>query len=62
MWVLDVEEMKSFSKIDLKDVSWWMSFEDACKPHVSIIAKLSKERCNFLITGGRLSEAAQKHD
>jgi hypothetical protein len=55
MWVLDVEEMESFSKIDLKDVSWWMSFKDASKPQVSIIAKLFKERCIFLITGGRLS-------
>jgi len=32
-------------KIDLKDVSWWMSIKDVCKPKVLIIAKLSKEGC-----------------
>jgi hypothetical protein len=31
MWALDVKEMESLSKIDLKDVSWWMSIKDACK-------------------------------
>jgi hypothetical protein len=47
MWVLDVEEMESSSKIDLKDVSWWMSIKDACKPQIPIIAKLSKKMCIF---------------
>jgi hypothetical protein len=28
---LEVKEMKSSSKIDLKDVSWWMSIKDAYK-------------------------------
>jgi predicted P-loop ATPase len=31
MWVLDVKEMESSSKIDLKDVSWWMSVKDVYK-------------------------------
>jgi hypothetical protein len=48
MQVLDVKEMKSSFKIDLKDVSWWMSIKDACRLEVPIIAKLSKEGCNFL--------------
>jgi hypothetical protein len=45
MWVLDVKEMESPSKIDLKDVSWWMSIKDACKIGVPIIAILSKIMC-----------------
>jgi hypothetical protein len=32
-------------KINLRDVSCWMSIKEACKLEVSIIAKLSKERC-----------------
>jgi len=39
MWALDAEEMESSSKINLKDVSWWMSIKNACKPGVPIIAK-----------------------
>jgi hypothetical protein len=51
MWALDVEEMESSSKIDLKDVPWWMSIKEAYRPQKPIIAKLSKERCIFLATG-----------
>jgi hypothetical protein len=36
MQVLDVEEMESSSKMDLRDVSWWMSIKDACRLGVSI--------------------------
>jgi hypothetical protein len=39
MGALDVEEMESSSKIDLRDVSWWMSIKDACRLEVSIILK-----------------------
>jgi hypothetical protein len=53
MWALDVEEMKSCSKIDLKNVSWWMSSKDVCRPRVLIIAKLSKEGCISLNARGR---------
>jgi hypothetical protein len=27
---LDVEETESSSKINLRDVSWWMSIKEAC--------------------------------
>jgi hypothetical protein len=40
MWTLNVEKMESFSKIDLKDVSKWMSIIDACKLEAPIINKL----------------------
>ncbi len=58
MWVLDDEEMESFSKISLKDVSWWMSIRDAYNLGASVIAKLSKERCIFLTTKGKLFHIA----
>jgi hypothetical protein len=41
--VLDVKEMESSSNMYLKDVSWWKSIKDACKPKVSITVKLSKK-------------------
>jgi hypothetical protein len=53
MWTLDVEEMESSSKINLKDVSWWMSIKDAYRPRALIIVKLSKERCIYLAARGR---------
>jgi hypothetical protein len=41
MWVLDVEEMESSSKIDdLKDVLWWMSIRNAYRLGVSITVRL----------------------
>jgi hypothetical protein len=52
--VLNVKEMESSFKIDLKDALWWMSIKDACRPQVPIITKLSKEGCIFLVAGGRL--------
>jgi hypothetical protein len=39
MGALDVEEMELSSKIDLRDVSWWMSIKDACRLEMSIILK-----------------------
>jgi hypothetical protein len=62
MRVHDVEEMKSFSKINLKDVSWWMFIKDACRPGVPIITRLSKERCISLTVKGRPFRTACKHD
>jgi hypothetical protein len=50
MQVLDFKEMESSSKIDLKDVSWWMSIKDACRLKALVTAKLSKERCISLAT------------
>jgi hypothetical protein len=40
MWVLDVEEIESSFKIDLKDVSWWKSIKNACKLGASINVRL----------------------
>jgi len=62
MWVLKVKEMESSSKINLKDVSWWMSIKDTYRLVASVIAKLSKERCIPLAEGGRLSWTTQRHD
>jgi len=53
MWAMDVEEMESSSKIDLKDVSWWMSIKDAYRLGALIIVRFSKERCISLVAGGR---------
>jgi hypothetical protein len=39
---LDVEEMELSFKIDLRDVSWWMSIKEAYRPRVPITTKLSK--------------------
>jgi len=52
--------MKSFSKIDLKDVSWWKSIKNACKPKALETSKLSKERCISLVTKGRPARATLK--
>jgi hypothetical protein len=54
--------MESSSKIDLKDVSWWMFIKDACKPRVLVTAKLSKEECISLTARGRSFSATHKHD
>jgi hypothetical protein len=45
MWALDVKEMESSSKIDLRDVSWWKSIKNACKPGALVTTKHSKEGC-----------------
>jgi hypothetical protein len=37
MRALDVEEMESSSKIDLRDVSWWKSIKNACRLEVPVI-------------------------
>jgi hypothetical protein len=62
MWALDVEEMKSSSKIDLSDVSWWMSIRDACRFGAPVTAKLSKEGCISLTARGKPFRTARKHD
>jgi len=62
MWVLDAKEMESSSKIDLRDVSWWMSIKDVCRLWAVVIAKLSKEGCISLIVGKRPSCTTRKHD
>ncbi len=45
--------MESSSKIDLKDVSWWISIKDVCRLGALVIARFLKERCISLIAGGR---------
>jgi hypothetical protein len=49
MWATDANEMESSSKIDLRDVLWWISIKDACRPRALIITKLPKERCISLV-------------
>jgi hypothetical protein len=62
MWTLKAKEIKSSSKIDLKDMLWWMSIKDACKLWTLVTVKLSKERCISIIMGKRLSWTAWRHD
>jgi hypothetical protein len=54
--------MKSSSKINLKDVSWWMSIKDACRTEAPVIARLSKEGCISLATRGKPFHATHKHE
>jgi hypothetical protein len=60
MCTLNDEEMESSFKIDLRDVLWWKSIKDACKPGAPVIVKFSKERCISLATRGRPSHATCK--
>jgi hypothetical protein len=59
---LDAKEMESSSMINLRDVLWWMSIKNACRPRVLIIIRISKEGCISLIIGGRPSCVACKYD
>jgi hypothetical protein len=45
MRALEDEEMESSSKIDLKDVLWWMSIKGAYRLGALVTAKLLKEGC-----------------
>jgi hypothetical protein len=62
MQALDVEELESSSKIDQRNVSWWMSMKEACKPEALITTKFSKERCISLAIRGKPFCATHKHD
>jgi hypothetical protein len=62
MWALNVEKMESSSKINLRDMSWWMSIKDAYRLGALVTAKLSKEGCISLVTRGRPSCVTRKHD
>jgi hypothetical protein len=53
MRILDVEGMKSSSKIELRDVSWWVSIKDAYRFGVLIIVRFLKEGCISLVVGRR---------
>jgi hypothetical protein len=59
---VDAKEIKPSSKINLRDVSWWMSIKDACKPRAPIITKFSKEGCISLVARGRPFHTSHKHD
>jgi len=62
MRALDAENMESSSKIDLRDVSWWMSVKDAYRLGALIIARVSKERCISLAVRKGPFRIAHKHD
>jgi hypothetical protein len=61
MQALDVEEIESSSKINLRDVLWWIFIKDAYRLGVPIIARLSKERCISLAARRRPFHVACKH-
>jgi hypothetical protein len=54
--------MESSFKIDLKDMSWWMSIKESHKFRAPITTKISKERYISLIARGRPFHATCKHD
>jgi hypothetical protein len=62
MWVLDVKKVESSSKIDLRDMSWWMSIRNAYKHGAPITIRLSKDGCISLTVRGRSFHIAHKHD
>ncbi len=61
IWTLNAEEINSSSKINLKDMSWWMSIKDAYKLQALVTSKLSKEGCIFKAMGS-LFWIVWKHD
>jgi hypothetical protein len=54
--------MESSFKIDLRDVSWWMSIKEACRPKALITTRFLKEESISLVAGSRPSCAARKYD
>jgi hypothetical protein len=62
MRALNVKEMESSSKINLRDVLWWKSIKDAYITGAPVIAKLSKERCISLAAGRRPSHVTCKQN
>jgi len=54
--------MESSSKIDLKDMLWWMSIKKSYKFRAPIITKISKERYISLVVRGKPFHATCKHD
>jgi len=51
MQALENEEMESSSKINLRDVLWWMSIKGAYRFGVLVIARLLKEGFISLVVG-----------
>jgi hypothetical protein len=62
MQALDAKEMESSSKIDLRDVLWWMPIKKTYKPRALVITKLSKERWFSLATWWKPSCVTRRHD
>jgi hypothetical protein len=62
MRTLDVEEMKSSFKVDLRDVSRLMYIKETCRPRMLVTSKLSKERRISLVIGGKPFHVASRHD
>jgi hypothetical protein len=67
MRTLKFEEMESSFKIDLRDVSWWISIKDDYlmddyRPGALVTIKLSKEGCISLVTRRKPSCVTHKHD
>jgi len=54
--------MESPSKTDLRDVSWWMSINYACKPRVPITPTFLKEGCISLVARRRSFRISCKHN
>ncbi len=51
MQVLKDKEMESSSKIDWRDVLWWMSIKGAYRFGALVIARLLKKGCISLVVG-----------
>jgi len=62
MWALNVGEMESSSKINVRDVLWKMSIKYACKHGVLVTTKLPKKGCISLVARRRPTHIACKHD
>jgi len=54
--------MESSSKINLKDMSWWMSIKEFHRFRAPITTKISKERYISLVARGKPFHATRKHD
>jgi hypothetical protein len=44
MWTLNAKEMEPSSKIDLKDVLWWMSIKNTYRPKALVIFPNSQKK------------------
>jgi len=62
MRALEAKEMESSSKIDLKDVSWWMFIKNAYRHGALVTTTLSKERCTSPATKIKLSQTTWGQD
>jgi hypothetical protein len=61
MHAVDVEEIESSFKINMRDKSWWMSIKETCTPGALVTTILSKEWCISLVTRGRPFHTTHRH-